>query len=296
MRKGTAFLAVAVLAALALFLPEWLSGIHDRQLLDSPSIQVQSEEQEGFAESLQMSVGEKVMLLRGGSMTVMELDHDWMETAYVILTDDAGVEFSSNLPNLSIAVPEASVGTVIASYAEDLSQLWQTRLEEIRDELRSLQAAGGLPELWSEDSELYYSGHGDMLYIDPDTKLNFQVYRALLEGGSYTMDLTVDVQSGRILCFNLRWGKDVTPNWGMRGAYGFGEVWRSYWGLDSVSGKWYNEYNKSILEQAEESYRINGDINIHEQIVFTYDGQTLLIPLDCESYGGRNFSIGWNNF
>lgn len=297
MRKGIAVIAVAGLAALALFLPEWVSGLQDKQLLDSPSIQVQNGEQEGFAESLQLSVGEKVMLLRSGSMTVMDLDHDRTEVAYVLLSGDAEAEFSIGRVTIS-EVPNAAVGDDIfyTEYTEELSQLWQTRLEEIQNELRSLQAAGGLPELWSEDSELRCSGRGDLLYIDPDTKMNFQVYRALLESDSYTMDLTVDVQSGRILCFNLRWGTGAAPSWGIRGAYDFGGAWRNYWGLDSVNIGWYNAYNKNILDQIEDSYRINGDYSIHEQIAFTYDGQTFPIPLDCEAYSGRSFSISWNNF
>ena len=294
MRKAIALIAVAALAALALFLPEHLSGLQDRQLLDSPSIQVRSEEQEGFAESLQLSVGEKVMLLRGGSMTVMELDHDWERTAVAILNADAGAEFSVGFFDSSEA-PKAAAGPDV-SYTEDRSRLWQTRLEELQSELRSLQAAGGLPELWGIEDELHGSGRGDLLYIDPDTKINFQVYHAFLESDFYTVDLTVDVQSGRILSFRLRWGKDVTPGWGMRGAYNFGEVWRNYWGLDSVNSGWYSEYNKSILEQAGESAQINGDYSAHGQIAFTYDGQTLLVPLDCESYNGRSFSISWNNF
>lgn len=297
MRKGLAFTAVAVLMALAFFLPEWLSGLRDRQLLDSPSIQVQDGEQEGFAESIQLSVAEKVMLLRSGSMTVMELDHSWVEGGYVLPPDDGAsaevyVSFNNveDLPELKAASEEA-----VNAYVEEVSQLWKARLESIRIELRSLQAAGGLPELWSEDSELHYTGYGDLLYMDPDTKMSFQVYRALLETGSYIMELTADVQSGRIFCFNLRWSKGVTPNWGMRGASNFGSVWRNYWGLDSVSSGWYNEYNKSILEQTEESYRLNGDYSAHGQIAFTYDGQSLPVPLDCEAYSGRSFSISWNN-
>lgn len=299
MRKGLAFFAVAALMALAFFLPEWLSGLRDRQMLDSPSIQVQDEEREGFAESIQMPVAEKVLLLRSGSMTVMELDHGQVGGTYPPATlpegtaEEAYIFWGENLesrPELKAASDEA-----IQAYAEEVFQLWQARLESIQNELRSLQAAGGLPELWNEDGELHYTGYGDLLYMDPDTKMSFQVYRALLDTGIYTMDLTADVQSGRIFCFNLRWSKGVTPNWGMRGASNFGSVWRNYWGLDSVSSGWYNEYNKSILEQTEESYRINGDYSAHGQIAFTYDGQSLPIPLDCEAYSGRNFSISWNN-
>ena len=300
MRRGLTFLVVAVLMALALIVPEWLSSMHDKQLLDNLSLQVRDEDQEGFAESIQLSVAEKVQRLRSGTMTAMTLDHDEVEgTAARIIAgaEDAEVEFSANMvvppedrPDLKAASQED-----ISAYVEEVSLLWRTRLEEVQIELRSLQAAGGLPELWGDDTELFYTGRGDLLYMDPDTMLSFQVYRMLLEGGGYTMDLTADVQSGRILCFNLRWGKGFSPNWGMRGASNFGGVWRNYWGLDSVNSGWYNEYNKSILEQTEDSYRINGDYSAHGQIAFTYDGQSLPVPLDCEAYNGRSFSISWNN-
>lgn len=296
MRRGLTFLAVALLTALALIVPERLSSIHDQQLLNSLSIQVQEEEQEGFAESIQLSVAEKVLLLHSGNMTAMTLDTGQVQGAYPVLPEDAGVEFFVHSgvevegnPALK-AASEADINT----YVEEVSQLWRDRLEEVLIELRSLQAAGGLPELWEEDSEVFYTGRGDLLYMDPDTMMSFQVYRMILECGGYTMELTADVQTGRILCFILRWDRSVSPGWGLRGASNFGGVWRNYWGLDSVSSGWYNEYNKSILEQTEDSYRINGDYNAHGQIAFTYDGQSLPIPLECEAYSGRSFSISWN--
>lgn len=299
MRRGLTFLAVVVLTALALIVPEWLSSINDTQMLDNLSIQVQDEEQEGFAESIQLSVAEKV-LLRSGAMTVMTLDNNKIEGTASLVTagsEEAKMEFSANMAVPPEDMPELKAASEeeITVYVEEVSQLWRARLEDVQLELRSLQAAGGLPELWGEDTELYYTGLGDLLYMDPDTMISYQVYRILLESGAYTMDLTVDVQSGRILCFNLRWGKGVSPSWGMRGASSFGSVWRNYWGLDSVNSGWYNEYNKSILEQTEDSYRINGDYSAHGQIAFTYDGQSLPVPLDCEAYSGRSFSISWNN-
>lgn len=298
MRKGIAFIAVAVLVVLAFFLPEGLSTFHDRQLLDRPSIQVQDEAQESFAESLQLSVAEKVMLLRSGTLTVMELGQDWVEGGYnppPALPADAEVTFSASVketdapPTLNVYVD----GTVLA-YDEEVSQLWKTRMEEVQLELRSLQAAGGMPELWSEDSDLFYTGYGDLLYMDPDTKMSFQVYRILLEGEFYALESQVDVQSGRILSFHLRWAKGGHPNWGLRGAANFGGVWRNYWGLDSVSSGWYSEYNRSILESTEETTRTDGNYSAHGQIAFTYDGQSLPIPLECEAYVGRSCSINWN--
>lgn len=299
MRKGILFAAAAaVLTALAFFLPEWLSAQRDKQLLDSPSIQVQNGEQEGFAESLELSVAEKLLMLRSGTMTVMALDQGSKESEYLVVYENAEAKFSvlpgeytENLP----AELKAESENVITAYEEEMTQIWQERFEAVQNELRSLQAAGGLPELWTEDGEVYYTGYGDLLYMDPDTKISFQAYRASIESESYSIDVTIDLQSGRILCFNLRWSRGTAPNWGIRGASNFGSVWRNYWGLDSVSSGWYNEYNKSILEQTEESYRINGDYNAHGQISFTYDGQSIPVPLDCEAYSGRSFAISWNN-
>lgn len=299
MRKGIAFIAVAVLVALAFFLPERLSTLRDQQLLDNPSIQVQGEAQESFAESLQLSLAEKVMLLRSGTLTVMELDHNEIAGFSAVIVagvEETEVEFSANMAIPPEDMPELKAASQedISAYVEEVSQLWRSRLEEIQLELRSLQAAGGMPELWGEDNELFYTGYGDLLYMDPDTKMSFQVYRILLGGEFYTLESQVDVQSGRILSFQLRWTKGGHPNWGLRGAANFGGVWRNYWGLDSVSSAWYGEYNRSILESTEETTRTDGNYSAHGQIAFTYDGQSLPIPLECEAYIGRSFSISWN--
>jgi len=292
MRRAVAFLAVAVLVALAFFLPEWVSSVNDKKLLDNPYIQIQDEAQEGFAESIQLSVAEKVMLLRSGSMTVMQLDHDVVEWSNILPPDDAGDSSDEERDGIELS---SGFGEENAEYAEAVTVLWKPRLEALQLELRSLQSAGGLPELWNEDTALTCTGYGDLLYMDPDTKMSFQVYQALLDAGLYTMRLTVDVQSGRILSFSLRWNKAALPKWGPQGASAFGGVWRNYWGLDSVSSSWYNDYTKNILEQSEDAFRMNGDFSSHALVLFTYDGQTLAVPLDCEAYSGRTFAISWNN-
>ena len=89
MRKYAAALAVVLLMAAAFFLPEWLSALNDRQLLDNPVIQAENEEREGFAESMQRAVAEKVLLLRGGGFNAMELSREKVESVTVRVSGDS---------------------------------------------------------------------------------------------------------------------------------------------------------------------------------------------------------------
>ena len=297
--KGTAVIAAfmaAALLALAFILPEWLSAVHDRQLLDSPALQLQDEEQEGFAESIQLTVAEKVMLLRSGEVNVMQLGQEEVEGVYASVLPD-GWELTLNVSVDKPVLPEMKAATdeEITSYLAELNQTWEERLEAVQTEIRSLQAVGGLPDLWDEEDEpLDCTGYGELLYIDPDTRMSFQVYHLTLSRNTMSMRLMVDIQSGRILSFTLQWGREDIPSWGLRGAANFGGVWRNYWGMDSVSSGWYDDYTRNILERAEELYRNNGDYASHGQISFTYDGQSLSIPLECEGRRGRSFVIRWN--
>lgn len=297
MRKGIAAFAafaVAALVALAFFLPEWLSSLHDRQLLDNPAVQVQSEEREGFAESIQLTVAEKVMLLRSGTLNVMELGQAEVEGVYVNFS--GGGEFTLNVLSGEDAPPELKAATEAeaGAYIAELNQTWKERLEAVQAEIRSLQSMGGLPELWSEEEPLNCAGYGELLYIDPDTRMSFRVYHVTLARNTLSLHLMVDIQSGRILSFSLQWGRDDAPSWGLRGASSFGGVWRNYWGMDSVSSGWYDDYTRSILERTEEAYRTNGDYTAQGQIAFTYNSQSLPVPLECEGVRGRSFAIRWN--
>lgn len=292
-RGGFAVLAVTALVALAFFLPERLSTASDRQLLDTPAIQFQSEEREGFAESIQLTVAEKVALLRSGSLNVMELSQGEVEGIYINFS--GGGEFTLNVSGEE-PVPELKAATdaEVSTYMAELSQTWEERLEAVQAEIRSLQSMGGLPELWSEEEPLDCAGYGELLYIDPDTRMSFQVYHVTLTRDTLSLHLMVDIQSGRILSFSLQWGRDDAPSWGLRGAANFGGVWRNYWGMDAVSSGWYDDYTRSILERAEEFYRTNGDYTANGQIAFTYNGQSLPIPLECEGLRGRSFVLRWN--
>lgn len=298
MRKWIAGAALLLLMAAAFFLPEALSAWNDRLLLDRVSLLVRDQDQEGFAESVQLSIAEKVMLLRGGSFTATELSRETVEGVSVNIASDGSFQAETSV---YLRGQELVAGTMDAAqeqealyYSETMTRLWEGRLAAVRQEVRNLQALGGLPVLWSDNDELSYTGRGELLYVDPDTRMSFQAYRITLSGGPYSLELLVDHQSERILSFTLQWGWDRPPAWGIQGAANFGGTWRSYWELDSVGSGWYDDYTKSILERVEVACRTNGDYSAMGQIVYTYDGQSLAVPLECESFGGRACVIKWN--
>lgn len=291
MVKWAATGLVVLLMAAAFFLPERLSAAHDAQLLNRPVIQAGDAEQEGFAESIQLSAAEKLLLMRNGSMTAMELSREQVSGVFVNIagSEEPAIDGGRTTGTYSNLSGEESGG-----YEAEIVQKWEQRLEAVKQEIRSLQAIGGLPELWDTESDLSYAGYGELLYMDSDTKLSFQVYRMSLESDPYTMNVTIDVETGRILSFSLRWTWTGKPNWGLRRAANFGGVWRNYWGMDSVSSGWYSESVKDILERSMDTGKINGDYNAQGQISFTYDGQNIWIPLECWMLGGRTTMLNWN--
>ena len=161
MRKyGATALMVVLLMAAAFFLPEWLSELNDRQLLDNPSIQVQEMEQEGFAESVQLTVAEKVMLLRAGAFTAMELSHETVEGVAVASDGGADIQISLFVSNTESPVLKDASEEELDSYNEEVIQLWNARMAAARQEVLNLQALGGLPTLWRDSDELSYTGYG----------------------------------------------------------------------------------------------------------------------------------------
>ena len=281
--KYAAALMVAALLAAAFFLPEWLTALHDRQLLDNPAVETREEDHEGFAEAIGLTVAEKLLLMRSGTLTVMDLGRE-MEVQ-INSFRNAEKEVVVSWKN-----EEDSGEAELQAYGEELSQVWEARLTAVQQEIRNLQAMGGLPALWSESDEVACGNMSEALYMDPDTQMNFQVYRMTLLCGQYQMAVSVDAQSGRILSFHLRWGWiGRPPAWGLQGAANFGAAWRNYWGLDSVGGGWYSDYNRSILERLG-----GGDYDVHGQVSFTYDGQTIPIPLDSWAYSDRTCALSWN--
>ena len=189
--KYAAALMVAALLAAAFFLPEWLTALHDRQLLDNPAVETSEEDHEGFAEAIGLTVAEKLLLMRSGTLTVMDLGRE-ME-AQISSFRNAESELVVLWKN-----GEDSGEAELQGYSEELSQVWETRLAAVQQEIRNLQAMGGLPALWSENDEVACGNMSEVLYMDPVTQMNFQVYRMTLLCGHYQMAVSVDAQSGRI--------------------------------------------------------------------------------------------------
>lgn len=295
--RWAAVLLLTALVAAAFFLPEWFSGLRDRQILDHPVVETRDGEPEGFAETIGLTVAEKLALLRSGSLTVMELSQE-MEAGFSLNVSN-GYDGMAVVELVPPAAPENGGGTEVEffseeaelrAYGEEISQVWKDRLTAARTEIRNLQALGGLPSLWSEGSELDCVDLSELLYLDPGTQMSFQVYRMTLMHDPYSLTLSMDAQSGRILSFHLQWvWGDRRPQWGLQGSANFGTAWRNYWGMDSVGGGWYNSYNRGILEP-----QSVGDYDAHGQISFTYNGQTVLIPLDGWYYKGRSSALAWN--
>ena len=282
MRNSWAGLAAAALLAAAFFLPALLSHWGDQRLLDEPHITRQDEEREGFAESLQLSVAEKLFLLRSGSVTSVALED--METAEVLWQekDTAGVS----------ALWQGSADA--ARELEENEKKWQQRLTRVRSELRGLQTAGALPYLWDSGDEVECTAHRQTLYIDGESQVSFLAYDMTLSGPPYTIRVTVDAKSERILTFRLSWSKGQRPNWGFRGSARFGSAWRDYWGMDSVSSAWNSEYIRSLLDMPAEEFVRSGSYNANADISFTYDGQTLRVPLVNWVYSNTDGVLEWN--
>lgn len=278
-RRYLLVLLAALLAAGAVFLPGQLSQWGDRVLLDEPHI-TREAEREGFAESVQLTVAEKLLLVRGGALDRLYLSGD----------QPGGITLNAVVEGAELyAEAQENEG-----FDQAAAQMWRERLAAAQTEVRTLQALGGLPALLDGDSELALSDCGQVLYIDRATQVSFQVYTMRLDGDAFSLDLTVDIQSGRVLSFSLLWRQGEDPVWGLRGASGFGNAWRDYWGLDSVSGNWYNDYNRAILEDTVKLERKNGDYNSNGQIGFSYNGQPLNVPLVNWAYGGREYALLWN--
>jgi len=305
-RYLAAFAALALVAA-AIFLPGKLAEWNDLALLDEPHIDRQEEAREGFGERMQLSVAEKLLLLRTGELSQVPLED-------VFLTDtgeEVSVRYAINAGNVVLYQGEntpmtdegdyagLSAASVGASYelgtaAEALTKEWAARLESVQSELRILRSAGAIPSLWSDSDTVEVSGRSQAVYVDRDTQLSFRTYSMTLSCSPYSLSVTVDAQSGKILGFLLRWSSGTQLSWGYRGAANFGTAWRDYWGMDSVVSSWFTPYNKVILEETEDTVRVNGDYNANSQIGFRYNDQTVSIPLTSYATSSRGCAIGWN--
>ena len=285
MRNVWAGLAAAALLAAAFFLPAALSQWGDQRLLDDPHITRQDEEREGFVESLQMSVAEKLFLLRSSSVTSVTLAD--MEAASIYIEGKAVLWKKDE----EIILTESLAA---AEELEEIERKWTQRLDRLRSEIRGLQATGALPRLWDAEAEVVCTDHHQTLYIDQESQVSFLAYDMALNSQPYSMRVTVDAKTGRILGFRLNWSKGSRPDWGFRGTAKFGSAWRDYWGMDSVSSAWNNEYIRALLEMPAEEFARNGSYNSNADVSFTYDGQTLRAPLANWVSSGGGCVLEWN--
>lgn len=279
--KLLAVAAVALLVAGALFLPERLLVWGDGQLLDRLHMDAQDQAREGFGESLQLTVPEKLLLLRSGQLTAMNLNQE-----ILLYAGEGGF--------LTEEEQEDALSEELSRYLHESEQLWAARVEALRGEIASLQTLGGLPEVWRAGSPPDYTAQGEILYLDEDSRMNFQVYQIALYWEKYSMELLVDSQSGRILSFLLHWSQGSRPSWGFRGGAGFGGAWRDYWGMDSVSTGWYGQRVRDMLENMEVQLPPSGEVSGYDQITFMYGGQPVPIPLACQGALSWSFSLAWN--
>lgn len=276
--------ATLLLVAAAFFLPGYISRLQDNALMDSPQIQTLEDSREEFSDSIRLSVPEKLMLLRNGNLSWMELGTPSAQLRVAVI-DGEIVFYESEEPVLS--GKESGDG-------DEAAQEWSSRIAAVMGELRGLQEVGGLPRLWSREETVELTGQRELLYIDNDTQVSFTVYYMEVNAAPYTMGLTVDGQTNRILTFTLRWGVGDGPlNWGRNGASTFGPAWRDYWGMDQVD-EWYGGHRKSILEDTESMLQLNGSYTATAEMGFVYDGQALEIPLYCWASGGRGCGLQWN--
>ena len=284
MRRATAVFLTALLTAGAFFLPARLSERDDLRLLNTPHV-IRQEEREGFAESLQLSAAEKLLLLRSSSVSSVALDDDTVTILYGNEKAEVKV-YPSDLPPNN---PE------LTSELEENARKWEERTARVLTEIRSLQTLGALPYLWEDSAEVVCTSRHQLLYIDQDSQLSFLVYSMYLTSPTYNMYLTADAKTFRIFSFRISWNKCPPPGWGFQGTAQFGTAWRDYWGMDSVSSAWNTEYIRSVLEMPDAALNRNGSYNANADIAFTYGGQTLRVPLVNWVSGNMDGMLEWNN-
>ena len=265
----------AALIALAFYLPPQLSRWDDRKIMDEPQI-TKGEEREGLADSLRLTVAEKLLLMHDGSLSYLSLPGGEAKVRYTIENDTGGVYISSE--------PE-----VKAPAADD--EEWSARLAGVRREMLALQRAGALPELWEEDIQAELSGSGEILCIDKNTQVSFLIWQMTLSFPDWNVGITVDSHTGKLLSLSLRWLRGEPPSWGATGTVGFGSAWREYWGMDSVDANWYTPRINEILSSPM-TYTGNNDYSMAGEITFTYDGQTLRVPIYSWCSGG-SCAVQW---
>lgn len=275
-RCWAALALAAALAAAAFFLPPHVSRWYDRQLMNEPQI-TQVEDREGLADSLRLTVAEKLLLMQEGELSYLALPGEETQVRYTIENDGGGVYISSE-PELETPVED--------------EEEWSIRLAGVRREMLALQRSGALPDLWAEDVQAELSDSEEVLCIDRETQVSFLIFHMALAFPDWNVGVTVDSQSGKILSVSLRWMRGQPPYWGAAGTASFGSAWRDYWGMDSVDANWNTPRMKEILSPAL-PLSGNSDYSAAGEINFTYDGQTLRVPVYGWCSGG-SCAVQWN--
>ena len=248
---------------LAFFLPAQLSQWDDRALLDTPNI-VREEERELFADSIRLTVPEKLLLLRSGDLSWLDLEDAGAGQVRVAL-----VEGEAQI-SVSMEAELENAAADVQAEAEKNAQKWSARLSAAQSELRVLQRLGApCPLSWSDTDVVELTSQREVIYIDQESQVSFTLYYMELSCAPYTVSLAVDAETGRILILTLRWTRGSAPSWGINGAMNFGTAWRDYWGLDGVDASWRSQYIQSILENTEGSdaqqrrFRLRGGGELH---------------------------------
>lgn len=270
-----------VLVILAFTLPARISQFNDRYLLDRPHLASEETGEGGLTGSARLSLPEKLLLIKSGNYSSVSADEitgpilkEKGNSFQFTVTESNEVSLYDKKTDVNIAVNEAE------EYGMEIDETWGDRLLDARGELVALQRAGGLPILWT-DNRLTLIRASEEIYIDNDSQIAFSLYRMVLESDMCYIDLQADAQTGRLLSIGFQWSLGAPPSWGTNGANTFGDVWRSYWGMDSVNISWRENYIQNILVQTEEMTQSNS--SSLAAVVFSYDRQTLEVPLYAQT-------------
>ncbi len=281
-----------LLVAAAFYLPSHISQVQDETLMNTLHITQLENSREGFSDSMRLSVPEKLLLLRNGDLSCVEVGS--RVNIRMAMTNGELSFYESEEPTAEASVGGAQFETVEDLDAAAETQLWSSRVTEVMGELRGLQRIGALPILWTQEDTVELTGRREALYIDNVSQVSFTVYYMELNADPYSMGLTVDGQTDRILAFTLRWGAGNGPlNWGKEGAASFSTAWRDYWGMDQVD-QWYGEQRKTILEETDAMTNMYGGYSAMVDIGFSYDGQPIKIPLYSWATQKLGCSLQWN--
>ena len=276
-RRFWASLALAAaLIALAFFLPPQISRWEDRKIMDQPRI-TRVEDREGLADSLGLTVAEKLLRMQEGDLSYLSLPGEGAQVCYTIEEGTGHVYISSEPEQRDPAEEDEAAGVRLTAGLPGGAGPPRSR---------------GPPPPWRGGVPAELTDSGEILCIDNNTQLSFLICHASLSLPNGSAGVTYDQQSGKILSLSLRWLRDQPPSWGAGGAANFGGAWRDYWGMDSVDPGWSTVRIKEILSTTP-PLAGSGDYAAAGEITFTYDGQELRAPVYSWGSSGT-CALQWN--